>query len=221
MRQTILRVFLTVYLFGLLGLFLLNGLEVMVEVRKELTLNTSAIHLCLDVAKSREQSITQGWPGRLNTVYVGRMNDGVLLTYLVTVERMLNERPEAYVSAHLNDPRPVLPVDLMGMGSFQWLMPIDWAKFSMTKRFHLLQSLLPRLHNPRVWQCERGALCEGDIVAVIDTCCCRGMYPLGMVTYIGKSRTDGFPRNVDIKVAGKVLARPVHCRIPLVERSDQ
>jgi len=182
------------------------------------------------LAESSVKAVKRALRGMLTP---GRMNDEVLLTFVVAVERMLNERPAAYVSAHPNDPRPVRPADFMGMGSFQRLLPIDWAKFSMTKRFHILQSqlddwwklyvrdLLPRLHNRRVWQREKRALCEGDVVAVIDTRCGRGMYPLGRVTYVRRSRTDGFPRSVEVKVAGKVLARPVHCLIPLMERSDQ
>jgi len=131
------------------------------------------------LAESSVKAVKRALRGMLTP---GRMNDEVLLTFVVAVERMLNERPAAYVSAHPNDPRPVRPADFMGMGSFQRLLPIDWAKFSMTKTFHLRQSLLPRLHNRRGWQCERGALFEGDIVAVIDTHCGRGMYPLGMAT---------------------------------------
>jgi len=37
----------------------------------------------------------------------GRLTDEMLLTFCVAAERMLNETPMGYVSAHPNDPKPV------------------------------------------------------------------------------------------------------------------
>jgi len=162
----------------------------------------------------------------------GRLNDEMLLTFSVATERLLNERPLAYVSAHPNDIRPIRPADFMGMGSFQRLLPLNWEKFSVTKRYHLLQTylnqwwglfmkdLLPRLHSRRVWRREKAELTTGSVVALLDARSDRGAYPLGVVTAVHGSRTDGFPRSVEVQIGGKTISRPVTGLIPLVGREE-
>jgi len=163
----------------------------------------------------------------------GRLTDEMLLTFCAAAERMLNERPLGFVSAHPNDVKPVRPADFMGMNKFQRLAPIDWSRFSMTKRYHLLhryldqwwqvyvKDLIPRLHQRKCWQRQKRTLVEGDVVAILDEKGERGSYPLGTVTYTRPSRTDGIPRRVDVKVAGKTLSRPAAALIPLRSREKE
>ena len=88
--------------------------------------------------------------------------------------------------------------------------------------FHIrgpvVKDLLPRLHSRGVWRREKAELTTGSVVALLDTRSDRGAYSLGAVTAVHRSRTDGFPRSVEVQIGGKTISRPVTGLTPLVGR---
>ena len=143
-------------------------------------------------------------------------------------ERILNERPITYTSGNPQDLKAVRPADFLSQNHFDRLFPFDWGKFSVSRRFHLLQryadewwrlflkDFIPTLHARKVWKREREELKEDDVVAILDFQNDRGYYPLGRVISLRKSRTDGIPRTAEVLVEGKIISRPVINLIPLV-----
>jgi len=82
----------------------------------------------------------------------------------------------------------------------------------------VVKDLLPRLHSRGVWRREKAELTTGSVVALLDTRSDRGAYSLGAVTAVHRSRTDGFPRSVEVQIGGKTISRPVTGLTPLVGR---
>ena len=78
-----------------------------------------------------------------------------------------------------------------------------------------MKALIPELHARQVWAAEKAALKVGDVVAVLDERNERGEYPLGRIVALRRSRSDGFPRAVELELKGTIVSRPVTRLIPL------
>ncbi len=155
------------------------------------------------------------------------LNDEELHTTFTIVEGLLNSRPITYISDDPRDPEPLTPGHFLGVKNIADLAPVP-EKISLKSRWHYIQKLmddfwsrfvkecLSNLHKFPKWMTIRKNLAPGEVVIALEDKG-RGLWPLGRITDVQKSR-DGLVRTVSVKLPGnRVLTRPAHKFVPLLE----
>lgn len=134
-----------------------------------------------------------------------------LLTFLVEVERILNDRPLLRGESQVDDLDPLTPSKLLLLKSNSCLPPgvfINTDRYS--KRWRQAQLLantfwkrwigeyLPTLQERQKWQKPQRNLKKGDLVLLVDNRCSRGEWPMAIIV-------DDFPD--DHGVVRQVMVR--------------
>ena len=78
-----------------------------------------------------------------------------------------------------------------------------------------IQEILPELAPRQKWKSEFNDLVEGTVVLVVEPNMPRGLWKVGLVLSVIRSR-DGFARSANIKVGKNFYTRPIANLIPLI-----
>ena len=151
-----------------------------------------------------------------------RLTDDVLQTLFCQVEYIVNSRPITKVSDDPLDASALCPNQLLILGGHA-AFPVgafsDTDKFRRQWRYtqyladefwnRWLKEYLPMLNERQIWQNLKQNLKEGDLVLVLDQSVPRYCWPLGLVTEVRRSRTDGLVRSVELRSQGRLMVRPI------------
>lgn len=150
------------------------------------------------------------------------LNDEALLTLVVEIEKILNDRPITQVSSDSRDPEPLSPNKLLIMRTNASFPPGLFSKHDIYcrrwwKQVQYLANLFWRrwtreyLSNLQVrqkWHTQQRSVDVNDLVLVCDEPSSRGQWPLGLVLEVSKGR-DGLVRSCKVKVNGSIKVRPI------------
>ena len=156
-----------------------------------------------------------------------------LTTLLCEIEAVLNSRPLVSMSDDPDDLRPLTPGDFLIGHALVDPPPVDLLDltFDHRTRWHKIDQLkeqfwnrwrgeyLPTLQRVRNdWTGPRTEIKVDDLVVINDDSLPPGRWPLGRIVAVHPG-PDGIVRNVDIKMANKVIRRAVQyiCVIPVDE----
>ena len=134
----------------------------------------------------------------------------------------MNSRPITKVSDDPLDASALCPNQLLILGGHA-AFPVgafsDTDKFRRQWRYtqyladefwnRWLKEYWPMLNERQIWQNLKQNLKEGDLVLVLDQSVPRYCWPLGLVTEVRRSRTDGLVRSVELRSQGRLMVRPI------------
>ena len=83
-----------------------------------------------------------------------------------------------------------------------------------------MREYLPALQERRKWNKASRNFAVNDVVLVLDESTPRGLWPLGRVLEVHKSRDDGLVWSLKVKSRTSVLTRPID-KVVLLEAADQ
>jgi hypothetical protein len=172
--------------------------------------------------RSAKESLYKVLPG-------GEVGDDELTTALTQVEGMLNNRPLTYVSTDTKDAEPLTPAHFLRGQEYSGLIPLltderskyaaRWRHLSMVMDHfwvRFMREFIPQLQKQDKWLKGYSDPAIGDVVCVLEEKD-KGKWPLGRIISLGEPQ-GGRIRTVDVDFNGRVLSRPIHQIIPLLEQ---
>ncbi|KAF4514244.1 UNVERIFIED_CONTAM: hypothetical protein B566_EDAN019533 [Ephemera danica] len=159
------------------------------------------------------------------------MSDEGLLTCMVEVERILNDRPLVPV---YDDPQEIMalcPNDLLllrpnaglvqgdvpladrlrrGWRQAQYMAGVFWRRWTDT--------YLPLLHARSKWLINKRDIVQGDLVLIVDNGAPRGVWKKGLVTKVYRG-LDDHVRRAEVRTTGGIVLRDIRSMC-LLEGSD-
>ena len=166
-------------------------------------------------------------------IYLQKLTDETLQTFLCEVEYILKSRPLMPVSADPRDLNPLTPNDILlpravtiPAGLFrekdlhnkklwrqaQYLADQFWVRWR-TEYAPLLQERTSR-------QRSRPNISVGDVVVLVDNTVPRGQWPFALVKSLRVS-SDGLVRSANVERNGKSTRRPVDKMVLVVSHDHQ
>lgn len=148
------------------------------------------------------------------------MTDEVLVTLMVEVERILNDRPLVAVTSDVRDEQVLTPNHLILLKGNSITLPKEDLQTNYSKGWrqvtHLatvfwrrwLSEYLPTLQCRSKWCEPKRNLKEGDIVIIASESLPRGKWPLGVVVQ-GYESKDGLVRQVSVRTEKGVVRRDI------------
>ena len=159
-------------------------------------------------------------------------DDEALLTFLVEVERILNDRPLNRNQGQVCDLDPLTPSKLLLLRSNSCLPTgVFVGEDRYSKRWRQAQLLantfwkrwlgeyLPSLQQRQKWLKPRRNLKVKDLVLMVDKRCSRGQWPMAVVEKVFADK-DGMVRQVMIRSNGGKFKRHVR-ELCLVEEAKE
>ncbi|CAH8656984.1 unnamed protein product [Dicrocoelium dendriticum] len=161
------------------------------------------------------------------------VNDEILQTTLVEVERILNQRPLVPNPGHPDEFGAISPSQLLTLTADRALDP-EQARIPhrLTRQWRQVQQLsdefwkrwltcyLPILQFRQKWHTKRRSLRRGDLVLIADVRTPRGLWPKGIIEE-AKAGRDGLVREVLIRTNKGTLRRDVRQVCLLEETLDE
>ncbi|TNN06405.1 Gag-Pol polyprotein [Schistosoma japonicum] len=158
------------------------------------------------------------------------LQEETLITYMVEVERILNNRPLVPVTSDVNDRLCLTPNNLLLLrdcegiaieGSLQdkygrrwrqvnYLADVFWRRWR--------KEYLPTLQCRQKWLMKHRNFREGDVVIVSTDVVARGLWPLGIVQRCEKDK-DNLVRTVTVKTKDGIIRRDIR-KVCLLEGAD-
>ena len=157
------------------------------------------------------------------------LHDEGLITFMCTVEKILNGRPITQINSSVGDPKPLTPNMLLLLRSnegvpealckqndnyhqrrwaqIQYMSDVFWRRW--------VKEYLPSLHKRQKWLRETKAVKKGDLVLLQESNCPRGLWPLALVVDTQVSH-DGLIRSCIVK-KGKVELKRALSSICMLE----
>ncbi|CAH8505861.1 unnamed protein product [Schistosoma mattheei] len=158
------------------------------------------------------------------------LTDETLSTYLIEVERILNDRPLTPVVQDANDQLALSPNSLLLLRECDGIVEEGSIRDKYDKRWkqvnHLanvfwkrwLREYLPSLQKRQKWLVEHRNFQKGDVVIVASDISTRGKWPLGVVEDC-KIDDDGRVRTVVVRTNGGLVRRDIR-RLCLLEGTN-
>ena len=122
------------------------------------------------------------------------VDDETLLTFVVEVERILNDRPLVRGEGQVDDLDPLTPSELLLLRTNSCLPPgVFVGAERFTRRWRQAQVLansfwkrwvseyLPTLQQRQKWRQEERNVQINDLVLLVDSSCSRGQWPMAIV----------------------------------------
>ena len=160
------------------------------------------------------------------------IDDEALLTFLVEVERILNDRPLNCNQGQVCYLDPLTPSKLLLLRSNTCAPPgvfVGEDRFSKRWRQAQLQAntfwkrwlgeYLPSLQQRQKWQKPRRNVKVNDLVLMVDKRCSRGQWPMAVVEEVFADK-DGIVRQVMVRAKGGKFKRHVH-ELCLIEEATE
>ncbi|CAH8590988.1 unnamed protein product [Schistosoma margrebowiei] len=158
------------------------------------------------------------------------LTDETLNTYLIEIERILNDRPLTPVVQDANDKLALSPNSLLLLRECDGIVEEGSIRDKYDKRWkqvnHLanvfwkrwLREYLPSLQKRQKWLVEHRNFQKGDVVIVASDISTRGKWPLGVVEDC-EIDDDGRVRTVVVRTNGGLVRRDIR-RLCLLEGSN-
>ena len=160
------------------------------------------------------------------------IDDEALLTFLVEVERILNDRPLNRNQGQVCDLDPLTPSKLLLLRSNTCNPPgVFVGEYRYSKRWRQAQLLantfwkrwlaeyLFGLQERQRWQKPRRNVKVNDLVLMLDKRCSRGQWPMTVVEEVFADK-DGMVRQVMARAKGGKFKRHVH-ELCLIEEAAE
>ena len=168
--------------------------------------------------------------GVLHPVLTSQVFTGDQLhTAFCEVEAIINSRPLSIVSADCNDVKPLTPNDLLNVGGRRlWWTPLTDSDSYSKRRWKQVQycteqfwtrwrkEYLLTLQVRQKWLNKHRNVKVNDVVLVVNDIVPRCHWPLGRVISV-KQSSDGLVRSVKVKLADKILDRPISKLVMVLE----
>ena len=149
------------------------------------------------------------------------MSDETFTTFLIEVERILNDRPITKIASDSRDLEALTPNALL-KGHLDPSLPMgvfakadgyrkSWRLIGLlADRFwsRWLKEYLPLLQQRQRWLVESRNFQVGDVVLVIGEKSNRGQWPKGLIEEVHKDK-DGFVRSVRLRTSSQSLVRDI------------
>ena len=152
-------------------------------------------------------------------------------TALTVTEGIINSRPLTYLSADSEALRPLSPADFLGSAPYRSLSERPQGGWEASSTWRALQSTLdrlwkrlelemrPYLQQVSKWRKPERDFRPGDVVAFMEEDR-RGVWPLGRILEVEKSKKDGHVRRVVVRVGAAAYKRPIERIALLLPSSD-
>lgn len=160
-----------------------------------------------------------------------RLNDDGLQTIFCEIESILNSRPLTKVSDDIHDSSPLTPNHLLLLRECPSLPPGIFSDADVYRRRwrcvqHLadefwkkwLREYLPELQRRQKWVQVKRNVQLGDLVLISQESTPRGLWPIGLVVSVNKSK-DGLVRSVQVQTKSTKLVRPI-TKVVLLEGAN-
>ncbi|KAH9593640.1 hypothetical protein MS3_00000508 [Schistosoma haematobium] len=158
------------------------------------------------------------------------LTDETLSTYLIEIERILNDRPLTPIVQDANDKLALSPNSLLLLRECDGIVEEGSIRDKYDKRWkqvnHLanvfwkrwLREYLPSLQKRQKWLVEHRNFQKGDVVIVASDISTRGKWPIGVVEDC-EIDDDGRVRTVVVRTNGGLVRRDIR-RLCLLEGSN-